>query len=263
MVAEVGTLCHNPFIELSVQPRPVTPIPKGLKRDRKQVAPKHKSGWRQVLFEEIGVFYRGLVLGLMIAAPVGPIGLLCTRRTIHKGLLIGFVTGLGAAGADTIFGAIAAFSVAVIMEFLREYNHHIRLLGGAFLLFVAWHTWHDPPRQPPKNNSASATGVVTALLSGFIITMTNPVTMVAILAVVATFGGLHSDRDALIIVAGIFGGSTLWWAILSCGVSAIRNHFTESRVMLINRITAVALAVLALWAVVSSVAGFMGHKLLF
>jgi len=87
--------------------------------------------------------------------------------------------------------------------------------------------------------------------------------MFAILAVVATFGGLHSDRDALIIVAGIFLGSTLWWVLLSGGVSLVRNHFTENRVILINRITAVALAILALWVVVSSIAGFLGYKLLF
>jgi threonine/homoserine/homoserine lactone efflux protein len=214
------------------------------------------------VFEEVGVFYRGLVLGLMIAAPVGPIGLLCIRRTLNKGLPIGFATGLGAAGADTIFGAIAAFSVAAIMNFLKVYDHPIHLVGGIFLLVIAFHTWRDPPKQP-KQEKSSAGSVVAALLSGFIITLTNPVTMFAILAVVATFGGLHGGHDALIIITGIFCGSTLWWALLSCGVSAIRNHFTESRVMLINRITAVALAVLAVWAVASSVAGFMGHKLLF
>jgi threonine/homoserine/homoserine lactone efflux protein len=213
------------------------------------------------VFDEIGVFYRGLVLGLMIAAPVGPIGLLCIRRTIHKGLLIGFATGLGAAGADTIFGTIATFSVAGILDFLRHYDHPIRLLGGAFLLIVAWHTWHDPPRQPPQNK-ASVSGVFTALLSGFVITLTNPVTMFAILAVVATFGGLHKDRDALTIIAGIFGGSTLWWLLLSGGISLLRGHFTENRVMLINRITAAALAVLAFWVVVSSVAGVFGYKTL-
>ncbi|HUY69047.1 MAG TPA: LysE family transporter, partial [Alphaproteobacteria bacterium] len=198
------------------------------------------------LFEQVGVFYRGLVLGLMIAAPVGPIGLLCMRRSIHKGLVIGLATGLGAAVADTIFGAAAAFSVAAILEFLRHYDRPIELLGGAFLLLVAWHTWHDPPRQPKRE--ASVSGAVTAFVGGFVITMTNPVTIFAILAVVATFGDLHSGHDALILVAGIFAGSTLWWVMLSGGVSLLRGHFTESRVMLINRATGVALAVIALWA---------------
>lgn len=202
------------------------------------------------MFEEIGVFYRGLVIGLMIAAPVGPIGLLCIRRTIHKGLLIGFATGIGAACADTIFGAISSFSVAAILNFVKHYETQIRLIGGAFLVIVAWHTWHDPPRQPPQNK-VSATGAVAALLSGLVITLTNPVTMCAILAVVATFGGLINNRDAPALVAGIFGGSTLWWLMLSGGVSLVRGHFTESRVMLINRSTAVVLAALAAYAMLS------------
>ena len=214
------------------------------------------------MFDEIGVFYRGLVLGLMIAAPVGPIGLLCIRRTLHKGLFIGFITGLGAACADTIFGTIATFSVAGILDFLRHYDHPIRFIGGLFLLIVAWHTWHDPPRQPPQNR-ISATGALAALLSGLIITLTNPVTMFAILAVVAAFGGLHKDQDAVAIIAGIFCGSTLWWMILSGGISLLRGHFTENRVMLINRVTASALAVLALWAVVSSVVRLFGYTLFY
>ncbi len=210
------------------------------------------------MLEQLGVFYRGLVLGLMIAAPVGPIGILCIRRTIQRGLIVGFATGFGAATADTIFGTIAVFSVGAIMEFLRHYDHPIRLAGGAFLLLVAWHTWHDPPRQPKRE--ASVSGAITALFSGFIITLTNPVTMFAIFAVVATFAGLRNNRDAWTIISGIFAGSIVWWIMLSGGVSLVREHFTEARVMMINRITGVALAILALWAISSSITGFLGYK---
>lgn len=211
------------------------------------------------MFDQLGVLYRGLLLGIMIAAPVGPIGLLCTRRTLHKGLLIGFTTGLGAAFADAIFGALAGFSVAAILEFIRHYGLTIRILGGAFLLYIAWHAWHDPPRQPKQ--SISATGLLTAIVSGFVITMTNPVTLFATLAVVAAFGGLHNNRDALILVAGIFAGSVLWWIMLNSGVSLLRAHFTENRILLINRITAVVLAIFALWAVASGMAGYLGFEL--
>lgn len=211
-----------------------------------------------MLFEEMGVFYRGLLLGLMIAAPVGPIGLLCIRRTIRKGLMIGFATGLGAACADTIFGAIAALGVSVILEFIRHYNAPIRCIGGAFLLFVAWHTWHDQPKQPKQEVSVS--GVVKAIIGGFVITMTNPVTIFAILAVVATFGNLQKNHDAVTIVSGIFAGSTLWWLLLSGGVALVRGHFTESRVIYINRITAVALALLATAALGTGIAFFIQNK---
>nr|MDP9127142.1 LysE family transporter [Pseudomonadota bacterium] len=196
------------------------------------------------MFEEIGVFYRGLMIGLMIAAPVGPIGLLCIRRTLQKGTWIGFATGFGAACADTIFGGVAALGVAAILEFMRHYDFFIRVLGGAILCFFAWHTWQEKPRPPktitlpgllnaPKPVDASFLSAVKALLSGFIITMTNPLTMFGTLAVVATFGHLQTRLDAMTVVAGIFTGSTLWWILLSGGVALVRNHFTESRVTMI------------------------------
>jgi len=214
------------------------------------------------LFEEIGVFYRGLLLGLMISAPVGPIGLLCIRRTIHKGLPSGFATGLGAALADTIFGAVAAFGVAAILDFMRQYDVFIRILGGAVLLWGAWHTWRDQPK-PPSDPMAlvkkvicltkddTFMGVLKSFISGFAITLTNPVTIFAILAVVATFGHMESNLDAYTIIVGIFCGCALWWVVLSGGIALVRGHFTEQRIIIINRITATALAALALWAIVS------------
>lgn len=223
------------------------------------------------MFEEVGVFYRGLVLGLMIAAPVGPIGLLCIRRTIQKGIPIGFATGLGAAFADGLFAAVAALGVAAIMEFMHHYDHFIRITGGIILIVVAWHTWRDQPRQPksslpwrrggslavPKPADASFLSAVKALLSGFIITMTNPLTLFGTIAVVATFGHLQTKIDASTLVVGIFAGSTLWWFLLSGGVALLRGHFTESRVMTMNRFTAGTLALLAVWAIASGVQGFL------
>jgi putative LysE/RhtB family amino acid efflux pump len=220
------------------------------------------------LLEEIGVFYRGLVLGLMISAPVGPIGLLCIRRTIQMGLLAGFATGLGAACADTIFGAVAAFGVAAILDFMRHYDIYIRMVGGGMLLFGAWHTWLDIPKPPPDpielvkkvirmTPDDTLMGAVKAFMSGFAITLTNPVTMFAILAVVATFGHMESDLDAYTIIGGIFAGSTLWWIILSGGIALVRGHFTENRIVIINRITATVLAALAVWAITSGTTGLI------
>jgi len=220
------------------------------------------------LLEEVGVFYRGLVLGVMVSAPVGPIGLLCIRRTIQKGLLIGFATGMGAACADTIFGAVAALGVAAILEFMARYSFYIHIIGGLVLLFGAWHTWHDKP-EPPQHLAKLAKkvmgmakdetllGSLKAFISGFAITMTNPVTIFAVLAVVATFGGLQSKVETGTLIGGIFFGATLWWILLSGGIALVRGHFTENRIIFINRITAVALSALALWAITSGILGFI------
>ena len=207
-------------------------------------------------------------MGLVIAAPVGPIGLLCIRRTLQKGMAVGLATGLGAACADGIFGAVAVLGVSAVLAFIHHYEASIRLFGGAIVLASAWHTWHDHP-QPPHPGEIIAKvlnlprektlmGTAQAALSGLVITLTNPLTLFGTLAVVATFGGITEKLEADVMVAGIFSGSALWWVLLSGGVSMLRRHFTESRIITVNRVTAIALAVLAGWAVVSGVRGYLG-----
>jgi threonine/homoserine/homoserine lactone efflux protein len=220
------------------------------------------------LFSEIGVFYRGLVLGLMVAAPVGPIGLLCIRRTIQKGPLSGFATGLGAACADTLFAAVAVLGAVAVLDFMRHYSIFIRIIGGGILLLGAWHTWHDKPKPPVETGRIVQKiigmaqerwfmGALKAFLSGLAITLTNPATIFGILAIVAAFGHIETHLDAGTLISGIFFGSTLWWFLLSGGVTLVRGHFTESRIVWINRITAVALAVLASGAIASGIHGFV------
>jgi threonine/homoserine/homoserine lactone efflux protein len=221
------------------------------------------------LLEEIGVLYRGLVLGVVISAPVGPVGLLCIRRTLQKGMIIGLATGLGAACADAIFGAIAVLGVSAIFEFIHHYAATIRIVGGGLVLLSAWHTWHDHP-QPPQpselvarvlnltsEKTSRGSGAVSAMLSGFVITLTNPLALFGTLAVVATFGGITEMLDADVMITGIFTGSASWWFLLSGGVVLLRRHCTESRIITINRVTAVGLAALAIWALVSGIRGYI------
>jgi threonine/homoserine/homoserine lactone efflux protein len=215
------------------------------------------------LFEEIGVFYRGLVLGIMIAAPVGPIGLLCIRRTLQRGFVIGFATGLGAACADTLFGGVAALGVAAILDFMRHYDVYIRMIGGFALMIGAYHAWHDRPQvavEPdlvgkviPIQNDFLLFNILKGLVSGFALTVTNPVMLFAVLAVVASFSHVESHLDAITVITGIFFGSTAWWLTLTGGVTLIRGLFSERRIVIVNRVTAVALGVIAVWAVVSGV----------
>ncbi|MBV8061155.1 MAG: LysE family transporter [Alphaproteobacteria bacterium] len=216
------------------------------------------------MLDEVGVLYRGLVLGVMVAAPVGPIGLMCIRRTLHKGFIIGFATGVGAAFADCFFGGVAALGVSAIIDFIRDYDACIRVLGGFLLLFGAWHTWHDPPRQPTDpvglvkkvigmTREDMLMGALKAVISSLAITLANPLTLFGVLAVVATFGHVQNTDDAVTLTGGIFFGSLCWWLLLAGGMALLRGHFTENRVVWLNRITGIALAVLAVWAVISGI----------
>ncbi len=211
---------------------------------------------------EISLLTRGMLLGLMIAAPVGPIGLLCIRRTVSRGLISGLFTGLGAALADGIFAAIAVLGIAAIMDFISHYSPALKLLGGSFLILGAWHTWHDPPAPPPELHGIAEKVVglapdkeywriIRAFVSGLAITLTNPISLFGTLAVVATFGGQPVLLEAISLVLGIFAGSALWWFLLCGGVSLLRTYFTEARIVIINRFTAVILTILALWAIIS------------
>jgi len=210
-----------------------------------------------VFLGDYDIFARGLGLGVMVAAPVGPVGLLCVRRTVQKGLLIGFASGFGAAFADAFFGALAALGVTAITDVLQVYNDPIHVLGGLFLLFVAWHTWRDKPRainaeevekKYLKRLHIKLGGAFRAWATSFVITLTNPATLFGVLAVVATLGGLDERHGSGAIIAGIFTGSSLWWLMLSGGVALFRKRFTEKGVTTLNRFTAVVLVGVALWA---------------
>jgi threonine/homoserine/homoserine lactone efflux protein len=204
------------------------------------------------LVHELVVLLQGFVLGVAIAAPVGPIGLLCIRRTLQHGPLMGFFTGFGAAIADTIFGAIAAFGVSAALSFLRGNEITFQLVGGVFLIVVAVRTF----RQKPKDEEAEAARApdTPSLLGGFLtglsLTLTNPATIMAFIAIFAGFGlgGNLGRVDATTLVCGVFLGSSSWWMALSMGVAAVRHRISDERLTLLNHCTGVALAGFGLWA---------------
>ena len=206
----------------------------------------------------------------MIAAPVGPIGLLCIRRTLQRGFIIGLATGLGAACADTLFGALAALGVATILDFMRHYDMFIRIVGGLALGFGAWHAWHDRPQPAidltelvgkviPIKKDYKVVQVLKGLVSGFALTLTNPVTLFAVMAVVASFSHVESHLDAITVITGISFGSSLWWLTLCGGVTLIRGLFSEKRIIFVNRVTAIGLASIGAWAIFSGVRLMMKH----
>lgn len=220
------------------------------------------------MLDEMGVLYRGLILGLVIAAPVGPVGLMCIRRTLQKGMLVGLATGLGAACADAFFGSIAVLGVSAILDFIQQYHMTIRIVGGMLVFATAWHTWHDHPKPASPTEFVSRVlqyapenkwkGTESAAFSGFILTLTNPLTLFGTLAVVATLGAVTKKLEAGVLIGGLFSGSALWWLMLSGGVSLLRRHFNDNRIIILNRVTSVLLAVLALWATASGVRGYLG-----
>ncbi len=183
---------------------------------------------------------RGLIIGFSIAAPVGPIGVLCIRRTLAEGRVSGLVSGLGAATADAIYGCIAGFGLTFASSILVSQQVWLRLIGGLFLCYLGVKTFLARPAQEAA--SAEGRGLMGAYLSTFLLTLTNPITILAFAAIFAGLGVGGASRNyvsAGLLVSGVFLGSTLWWLILSGGVGALRMRFKLQGLRWVNRISGV------------------------
>lgn len=191
-------------------------------------------------------FLRGLVIGLSVAAPVGPIGVLCIRRSLAEGRGMGFAAGLGAATADAVYGGIAAFGLTSISGFLVEQQFALRLLGGSFLCYLGLRTF----RSVPATQAAVAGGksLFAAYLSTLFLTLSNPATILSFVGIFAAAGlGAGADYGgAGRLTLGVFFGSALWWLLLSQGVALFRDRMDATWQQRINRLSGVTLLVFGL-----------------
>jgi threonine/homoserine/homoserine lactone efflux protein len=186
------------------------------------------------------LFFRGLVLGFTIAAAVGPISLLTIRRTLAHGRVYGLASGLGVALADATYGGIAAFGLTAVTSILVGGRFVLGLVGGLFLLVLAWRTITSRPGDVAV--AVDRPGLVGAFLSIFGLTMTNPMTILSFAAIFAGLGIVgRSTADAAMLTLGVLCGSASWWVILTWVVSALRTRVTVRWLTWVNRISGVVL----------------------
>ena len=194
----------------------------------------------------------GLIIGFSIAAPVGPIGVLCIRRTLAEGRLHGLVSGLGAATADVLYGCIAAFGLTFISDMLVQQQLWLRLFGGVFLCFLGVKTLLAKPSEKPY--SEKRTSIFGAYGSTFLLTVTNPMTILSFVAIFAGIGlgnTVANYGSAALLVFSVFAGSALWWLILSGSVSLLRKKVTPSVLKWINRVSGAIITVFGVVALIS------------
>ena len=188
--------------------------------------------------DNLGFLIKGLVIGLAIAAPVGPIGVLCIRRTLAEGRLVGLITGLGSATADGLYGAVAAFGLTAVSDLLIGNGPWLGAAGGVFLCTLGARTFLAEPGHDP----APARGGALAAIWGstFALTLTNPTTILSFVAIFAGLGLGDTGGDylgAAIMTLGVFLGSALWWLGLSGIVGALRERVGPGALRVINRIS--------------------------
>jgi threonine/homoserine/homoserine lactone efflux protein len=202
----------------------------------------------------LSFFIRGLLIGLSIAAAVGPMSILCIQRTLNKGQLYGLVSGLGIATADGVYGSIAAFGLTLITNFLIHEQIWIRLLGGLFLIYLGVKTILSKPSERAAVLNAKTNSYLGAYASTFLLTLTNPLTILSFAAIFAGIGVGSASKSffsAAIVVLGVFSGSTLWWIILTSGISLLRKKFDLRWLLWINRISGAIITLFGIGSLLS------------
>ncbi|MBP1905513.1 threonine/homoserine/homoserine lactone efflux protein [Paenibacillus turicensis] len=196
---------------------------------------------------------KGCFIGLAIAAPVGPVGVICIRRSLAQGAKYGFISGLGAATADAIYGCVAAFGFTWLTSLLIGYQAWLQSLGGLLLVLLGIQTWYSKPAN--LNTEVSRKGLLAAYASVFAITITNPMTILAFAGIIAgaDIAIAHSNLGpALLLVAGVFTGSLIWWLFISFTASRLSTKIKPTSLLWINRASSIFIAFYGVWAFLSA-----------
>jgi len=186
------------------------------------------------------IFLKGLAIGFAVAMPVGPVGILCIRRTLNHGFGAGLLSGLGAAFGDALLGLIAAAGIAPVTDFLLDIERELRFGGGIFMVVLGLWTWFqhsDVPKPPPPTHGVLATS--------FLLVVTNPITILAFLGFFASFrivGAAGATWQIATLTLGVFLGSVLWWTLLSSGTGRLSRRLDGNLVTGINHVSALAIA---------------------
>jgi threonine/homoserine/homoserine lactone efflux protein len=200
---------------------------------------------------DLGVLLRSAVIGFSIAAPVGPVGLLCIQRTLARGLVHGLATGLGAASADALYGCMAAFGLTFVWGLLADLQTGLRLVGGAYLCYLGARTLFRPPGYRVENvaTGMDAHGLAGTYLSTLLLTLTNPMTVLSFMAIFSGLGTSvagdaagNSYAAAATVVLGVFTGSALWWLVLSSLTGLLRSHIPPIMMRWINWLSGLLVA---------------------
>jgi threonine/homoserine/homoserine lactone efflux protein len=204
---------------------------------------------------------KGVAVGIVIALPVGPVGVLCVRRTLFEGPTFGFISGLGAATADTIFGIIAGFGLSIGRDFMLRYQDWFGAAGGVFLLYVGIKALLQAADAEPEPVEDEA--LLAAYASTFALTVTNPITILAFAGIFAKVGVSEGAGywDTAMLVAGVFLGSLLWWLGLSFGIAGLRRVTGTVHLIWLNRISGGILTASGLGLLGAALRAFAGRPI--
>ncbi len=187
----------------------------------------------------IETIIKGVIIGLFISVPLGPIGMLCVQRTLNRGRKHGIATGLGATMSDLIYTIVALFFVGFVVDFLEEKKIIIQIIGGLIVVFFGIFIYRNNPTRQPIPNQNNNSSIMSDFFSSFVLTLSNPLILLILIALFARFEFLDEETTTFNLVTGIssiLGGAYLWWNTLTFFVGKFRNKLSFSGIKLLNRI---------------------------
>ena len=191
----------------------------------------------------------GVLIGILVAAPLGPVNLICIRRTLAYSTRNGFTVGLGAAVADTIFGGIAAFGLSSVVGMVNGTNGWVEIIGGIVLILVSINLWTKHPHLDEVEDTIRDR--LKGALGAFVLTMLNPMTILGFIALFVALGLSKLGQtpvNAVAITGGIFLGSSLWWFVITRCAGYMKDRLSDDHLLMINRVSALIVALCGLWA---------------
>jgi threonine/homoserine/homoserine lactone efflux protein len=192
--------------------------------------------------EYLTLLVSGILVGVAVAAPIGPVNLICIRRTLKYGAVNGFASGSGAAIGDGVFATIAAFGVTAAITFVKTHSFWLQMLGGLFLIALGIRTWFAQPHLDDSLPENALGDLLPVIGTTFFLTITNPATMLGFMAIFGGIAGFTVGSEdygrALLLVASVVAGSAIWWALLTGFVGRFRNRMSDKMLEIINHVSA-------------------------
>jgi threonine/homoserine/homoserine lactone efflux protein len=203
---------------------------------------------------EINLIFKGVIVGLLVSAPLGPIGILCIQRTLNRGRISGFISGIGAAVADTIFAIVASLGLSIIINFIQKQHMYLQILGGLFVLYIGARIFYTNPFKQLKLQRLGKTSLSHDFFSVLLLTLSNPIAIFLFLAIMAGINIADTNLSVfefLILLAGIFGGAVLWWFLLSTLANRFRKLIRLRNIWWLNKITGSLIFLFGLAVIIS------------
>jgi threonine/homoserine/homoserine lactone efflux protein len=203
---------------------------------------------------DTGLLIKGLIIGVLVSVPIGPLGLLCIQRTLSKGRTSGFLSGMGIATADTIFALFSGLGLSFIVNFLREQQLYFQILGGIIIIFLGIKIFFANPIKQLRLRRKKQKKFLEDFFSVLFLALSNPIaalTIVSLFAGLNLIGGPQNFTDTIAVVGGIFLGASFWWFFLSSFVNTFSDKLRLRKLFWLNKITGSAIFLIGLFAIFS------------